>query len=113
MAHKKSTVKQSPITGLLAFQEAINTNNPRMLNELDLRLFASVMLGTKDDVSKVIKEGANVNALNLNQLSPLDMAMAYKRKEIVKILEEKGAHPHHEIAPHASVTKKKKPSSKK
>lgn len=84
--------KATEIMSLSGFEEAIRDNATPLLDELNLRLFVAVMLGTASDVTKVIKEGADVNALNLNKVCPLELAKAHNRKNVVKILEANGAH---------------------
>lgn len=83
-----------PISSLSRFEAAMADESTPILNELNLRLFVAVMMGTTEEVSKVIKEGADVNALNLNQICPLELANAYNRKNVAKILESHGAHIH-------------------
>lgn len=73
------------ISSLSAFTKA-NKNAP-MLSELNLRLFVAVTLGSKEEVSKlVLEEGANVHALNFNQVSPVDLAKAFGRQDVLEIL---------------------------
>ena len=76
-----------------AFEKAMTKSDTPILNELNLRLFVAVILGTKEEVSQVIAAGADVNALNLNRVSPLELAKAYQRKGVIKLLEEHGAQP--------------------
>jgi ankyrin repeat protein len=87
------------ISNLVRFEQVMANKTTSILNEANLRLFASVMMGTEEDVSNAIAEGGDVNARNLNQLSPYDLAKAFKRKEIMKILEEHGAQAAHRTAP--------------
>lgn len=107
----KKTIKEekaevTEIVNLSGFEEAMTDKSTPLLDELNLRLFVAVMLGTASDVTKVIKEGANVNALNLNKVCPLELAKAHKRKNVVKILEANGAHLQ------IDETQKKRPSKK-
>lgn len=88
---KKEEVEATEIVNLSGFESAMADKSISLLDELNLRLFVAVMLGTASDVTKVIKEGADVNALNLNRVSPLELATAHKRKNVVKILEANGA----------------------
>jgi ankyrin repeat protein len=97
--------KKPKISNLVRFEQVMANKATSILDEANLRLFASVMMGTEEDVTKAIAEGANVNALNLNQLSPFDLAKAFKRKEIMKILEENGAQAVHRTVPKKKRTK--------
>lgn len=105
----KIEAEKFQISNLSRFEKAMANGSTPILNELNLRLFVAVMMGTKDEVSKVIEEGADVNALNLNQVCPLELAKAYKRKAVVKILEAHGAHGAHV---HQSPDSKIKPVKK-
>lgn len=95
-----------PISSLSRFEKVMADESAPILNELNLRLFAAVMMGTSEEVSKVIQAGADVNALNLNQVCPLELANAYKRKGVAKILEAHGAHTHQSPKGKAKPTKK-------
>ncbi len=91
----KKEAHESHISTLNRFEKAMANQPTSILNELNLRLFVAVMMGTSDEVSKVIEEGADVNAVNLNQVCPLELANAYNRKSVAKLLESHGAHIHH------------------
>ncbi len=73
------------ISSLSAFTKA--NKKASILSELNLRLFVAVTLGTKEEVSKlVLEEGADVHALNFNQVSPVDLAKAFGRQDVLEIL---------------------------
>jgi ankyrin repeat protein len=57
----------------------------------DQILFAAVGTGNLDMVVTAVEKGANVNARNANNATPLLLAAADKRYEITKYLVEKGA----------------------
>ncbi len=102
---EKATITE--VATVAGFQKAMSDKSTSLLEESNLRLFFAVMLGTLSDVKKAIKEGADVNALNLNQVCPLELARAYNRKNVAKVLEASGAHIHH-----PTDTKKTRPAKK-
>ena len=79
------------------YYSALNYKQPLLFQLVPViaKQFESVfpeLAQQNDFVTKVIKEGANVNALNLNKVCPLELAKAHNRKNVVKILEANGAH---------------------
>jgi ankyrin repeat protein len=94
------------VSTLRRFEKVLEDKNTPILNEQNLRLFLAVTLGTKAEVSQAIKDGADVNAVNLNHVCPLELARAYKRKDVAKILELNGAHLPQPTPPKKRASKK-------
>ncbi len=63
-------------------------------------MHAAVTLRNADSVTALIKSGANVNIINKDGLTPLDVATQSDHEEIVVLLREAGAESRSSLAKH-------------
>lgn len=61
--------------------------------DIEQRLFIAILLNAKDTVRDLLKVGADPNALNMQDTTPLQLALAFGRVDIAKILCDYGARP--------------------
>lgn len=65
------------------------------LEKLDIedRLFVAILLNSEEIVDNLLKVGADPNATNKKGTTILQLALAFKRKEIAQLLLDYGAQP--------------------
>ena len=65
------------------------------LEKLDIedRLFVAILLNSEEIVAHLLKVGADPNATNKKGTTILQLALAFKRKEIAQLLLDYGAQP--------------------
>lgn len=88
---KGTIMKKTYIVTLLALLSATGSSVMAMEETKVNNLIEAVEAGKKEEVEKLLQQGADINQLNKYGLTPLMLAVATKQKDIVKFLIEKEA----------------------